>query len=258
MSTIADTFARCKSEGRAALIGYFPAGYPTVAESIQHVTAMVEAGCDIVEVGIAYSDPMMDGPTIQAAADTALQAGVRVADVFDVVRAVAAAGGVPVVMSYWNPILQYGVDAFAADLAAAGGQGIITPDLIPDEAEEWTAAAKAHGLGQMFLVAPSSTPERLKKTCDAASGFIYAQAVMGVTGARDAVSDLPKNLTRRVREVSDLPVCVGLGVRSGDQAAEIAAYADGVIVGSAIITAAAEGESAVRALVADLADGVRR
>lgn len=258
MSTIADTFARCKSEGRAALIGYFPAGYPTVAESTRHVTAMVEAGCDIVEVGIAYSDPMMDGPTIQAAADTALQAGVRVSDVFEVVRAVAAAGGVPVVMSYWNPILQYGVDAFAADLAAAGGQGIITPDLIPDEAEEWTAAAKAHGLGQMFLVAPSSTPERLKMTCDAASGFIYAQAVMGVTGAREAVSELPRNLTRRVREVSDLPVCVGLGVRSGDQAAEIAAYADGVIVGSAIITAAAEGESAVRALVADLADGVRR
>ena len=258
MSTIADTFARCKSEGRAALIGYFPAGYPTVAESTRHVTAMVEAGCDIVEVGIAYSDPMMDGPTIQAAADTALQAGVRVSDVFEVVRAVAAAGGVPVVMSYWNPILQYGVDAFAADLAAAGGQGIITPDLIPDEAEEWTVAAKAHGLGQMFLVAPSSTPERLKMTCDAASGFIYAQAVMGVTGARDAVSELPRNLTRRVREVSDLPVCVGLGVRSGDQAAEIAAYADGVIVGSAIITAAAEGESAVRALVADLADGVRR
>lgn len=258
MSTIADTFARCKAEGRAALIGYFPAGYPSVSESTRHVTAMVEAGCDIVEVGIAYSDPMMDGPTIQAAADTALQAGVRVADVFDVVRAVAAAGGVPVVMSYWNPILQYGVDAFAADLAAAGGQGIITPDLIPDEAQEWTAAAKAHGLGQMFLVAPSSTPERLKMTCDAASGFIYAQAVMGVTGARDAVSDLPKNLTRRVREVSDLPVCVGLGVRSGEQAAEIAAYADGVIVGSALITAAAEGESAVRDLVAELADGVRR
>ena len=258
MSTIADTFARCKAEGRAALIGYFPAGYPSVSESTRHVTAMVEAGCDIVEVGIAYSDPMMDGPTIQAAADTALQAGVRVADVFDVVRAVAAAGGVPVVMSYWNPILQYGVDAFAADLAAAGGQGIITPDLIPDEAQEWTAAAKAHGLGQMFLVAPSSTPERLKMTCDAASGFIYAQAVMGVTGARDAVSDLPKNLTRRVREVSDLPVCVGLGVRSGEQAAEIAAYADGVIVGSAIITVAAEGESAVRDLVTELADGVRR
>lgn len=258
MSTIADTFARCKAEGRAALIGYFPAGYPSVSESTRHVTAMVEAGCDIVEVGIAYSDPMMDGPTIQAAADTALQAGVRVADVFDVVRAVAAAGGVPVIMSYWNPILQYGVDAFAADLAAAGGQGIITPDLIPDEAQEWTAAAKAHGLGQMFLVAPSSTPERLKMTCDAASGFIYAQAVMGVTGARDAVSDLPKNLTRRVREVSDLPVCVGLGVRSGEQAAEIAAYADGVIVGSAIITAAAEGESAVRDLVTELADGVRR
>lgn len=258
MRTLAETFAACKAEGRAALIGYFPAGYPTVAESVDTVRAMVEAGCDIVEVGVPYSDPMMDGPTIQAAADTALRNGVHTTDTFAVVRAVAEAGGVPVVMSYWNPILQYGVDRFAADLAAAGGQGIITPDLIPDEAAEWTTAAGAHGLGQIFLVAPSSTPERLAMTCEAASGFIYAQAVMGVTGAREAVSDLPRELCGRVRQVTDKPVCVGLGVRDGDQAAEIASYADGVIVGSAIITAAADGTEAVRALVSDLADGVRR
>ena len=157
MSTIADTFARCKSEGRAALIGYFPAGYPTVAESTRHVTAMVEAGCDIVEVGIAYSDPMMDGPTIQAAADTALQAGVRVSDVFEVVRAVAAAGGVPVVMSYWNPVLQYGVDRFSRDLANAGGAGLITPNLIPEEGAEWHRASDEHKLDRIYLVAPSST-----------------------------------------------------------------------------------------------------
>lgn len=258
MSTLEETFARCAEEKRSALIGYFPAGYPTVEASTEIVTAMVEAGCDVVEVGIAYSDPMMDGPTIQAAADVALENGVRVADVFGVVRAVAEAGGTPVVMSYWNPILQYGVERFAADLAAAGGCGVITPDLIPDEADEWTAAAKAHDLGQIFLVAPSSTPERLARTVAATSGFVYAQAVMGVTGAREAVSDLPRALTGRVREVSDLPVCVGLGVRDGNQAAEIASYADGVIVGSAIITAADSGPDAVRALVSELADGVRR
>jgi len=257
-STLEETFARCRAEGRAALVGYFPAGYPSVAESVRTVAAMVEAGCDIVEVGIPYSDPMMDGPTIQAAADAALAAGTKVADTFEVVRAVAEAGGMPVVMSYWNPILQYGVDRFAVDLAAAGGQGVITPDLIPDEAEAWTAAAKANGLSQIFLVAPSSTPERLQMTVDAASGFVYAQAVMGLTGAREAVSDLPKELTRRIRAAGELPVCVGLGVRDGAQAAEIASYADGVIVGSAIISAAAAGEQAVRELVADLAAGVRR
>lgn len=258
MRTLADVFAACRAEGRAALIGYFPAGYPTVDESIEIVRTMVEAGCDIVEVGVPYSDPMMDGPTIQAAADTALRNGVHLPDTFAVVRAVAEAGGVPVVMSYWNPILQYGVEKFATDLATAGGQGVITPDLIPEEAAEWTAAADKSGLGQIFLVAPSSTPERLTMTCEAASGFIYAQAVMGVTGARDAVSELPRQLCARVREVTDKPVCVGLGVRDGDQAAEIAGYADGVIVGSAIITAVGDGIDAVRELVADLAAGVRR
>lgn len=258
MRTLADVFAACRAEGRAALIGYFPAGYPTVDESIEIVRTMVEAGCDIVEVGVPYSDPMMDGPTIQAAADTALRNGVHLSDTFAVVRAVAEAGGVPVVMSYWNPILQYGVERFATDLAAAGGQGVITPDLIPEEAAAWTAAAGKTALGQIFLVAPSSTPERLTMTCEAASGFIYAQAVMGVTGARDAVSELPRKLCARVREVTDKPVCVGLGVRDGDQAAEIAGYADGVIVGSAIITAVGDGIDAVRELVADLAAGVRR
>lgn len=258
MRTLDQLFADCRAAGRAALIGYYPAGYPTVDESVAMVTSMVEAGCDIIEVGVPFTDPMMDGPTIQHASSVALAAGVRVADTFAVVRAVAAAGGVPTVMSYWNPILAYGVERFAADLAAAGGQGIITPDLIPEEAADWTAAARAHHLGQIFLVAPSSTPERLAMTCNAASGFIYAQAVMGVTGARETVSAAPRELVHRVRELSSTPVCVGLGVRTGDHAAEIAGYADGVIVGSALISAASQGEAAVRALVAELADGVRR
>lgn len=258
MSVLSDVFERCRDENRAALIGYYPAGYPTVAGSVDAVRTMVEAGCDVIEVGIPYSDPMMDGPTIQAAADTALEAGFRVADTFEVVRAVADAGAVPVVMTYWNPVLQYGVDRFAADLAAAGGTGVITPDLIPDEAGEWIAATDAHGIDRVFLVAPSSTPERLAMTLSHTGGFVYVQAVMGVTGARDVLSDAPRTLTRRVREISDLACGVGLGVRNGDQAAEIASYADGVIVGSALISAATEGLDRLRELTAELAEGVRR
>jgi tryptophan synthase alpha chain len=180
-----------------------------------------------------------------------------VRDVFAAAEVVADAGGAPVVMSYWNPVLRYGIDAFARDLAAAGGQGIITPNLIPDEADEWVVASDAHGLDRIFLVAPSSTEERLAMTVEASSGFVYAASTMGVTGARDAVSDAAPELCGRIREHSDIPIGVGLGVRSGAQAAEIAAYADGVIVGSALVSAADEGDAALAAIVGELADGVR-
>lgn len=257
LSRLAPTFAQCREEKRAALVGYLPAGFPTVQKSIDVFKAMVESGCDIVEVGIAYSDPVMDGPTIQAAAETALQNGVRVRDVFTVVEAIASVGGKAVVMTYWNPVLQYGVDKFARDLASAGGLGLITPNLIPEEAGEWIAASKEHDLDRIFLVAPSSTEERLAITLDASSGFVYAASTMGVTGARDAVSSMAPELTARIRAHSDIPVGVGLGVRSGAQAAEIAAYADAVIVGSALVTAAENGLDAVRALTEELAEGVR-
>lgn len=257
MSQLAPVFDRCKAEGRAALIGYLPAGYPTVEGSKDTLRVMVESGCDVIEVGLPFSDPVMDGPTIQAAAEQALAAGFRVRDLFDVVAAVADAGGRAVVMTYWNPVLKYGVDAFARDLAAAGGLGMITPDLVPDEAEDWMAASEAHGLDRTFLVAPSSTEERIAMTARASSGFLYATAVMGVTGARDVVSSAAPELVARVREHTSLPIGVGLGVRSGAQAAEIAGFADGVIVGSAFVSAVAEGDAAVRALAADLAKGVR-
>ncbi|MGW4368397.1 tryptophan synthase subunit alpha [Nocardia takedensis] len=256
-SRLAATFAAARADGRAALIGYLPAGYPDLAGSIEVCRTMVEAGCDIVEVGVAYSDPVMDGPVIQAAAEQALRGGVRVRDVFSVVEAITGAGGQAVVMSYWNPVLRYGIDRFAQDLAGAGGAGIITPNLIPEEADEWFAASAAHDLDRIFLVAPSSTEERLVKTLEASRGFIYAASTMGVTGARDAVSSAAPALCARVRAHSDIPIGVGLGVRSGTQAAEIAAYADGVIVGSALVSAAGEGLDAVRALTAELADGVR-
>lgn len=257
MSRLASTFAACRAESRAALVGYLPAGYPTVDRSIDTVKAMVESGCDIIEVGVAYSDPVMDGPTIQAAAEEALRNGVRLRDVFTVVEQIAAVGGNAVVMTYWNPVLRYGVDAFARDLAAAGGLGLITPNLIPEEAGDWFAASDAHDLDRIFLVAPSSTEERLVKTVEASRGFVYAASTMGVTGARDTVSNAAPELTARVKAHSDIPVGVGLGVRSGAQAAEIAAYADGVIVGSALVSAAAEGLDAVRELTAELAQGVR-
>ena len=256
--TVADVFARCRAEGRGALVGYLPAGYPTVDASVELFRAAIDGGCDLVEVGIPYSDPVMDGPTIQAAADTALRAGFRVRDVFTVVERISAAGGAAVVMTYFNPVLRYGVDAFARDLAAAGGLGVITPDLIPDEAGEWIAASDTHGLDRVFLVAPSSTEERLASTAAATRGFLYAASTMGVTGARDAVGDAAPLLVQRCRAHTTLPVGVGLGVRSRAQAAELAAFADGVIVGSAFVTAVDKGGAAgARALAAELADGVR-
>ena len=258
MSGLSSLFEECRAEGRSALIGYLPTGFPDVPTSISAMTAMVESGCDIIEVGIAYSDPGMDGPVIAAAAEAALHGGVRVRDALAAVEAISKAGGRAVVMTYWNPVLRWGVDAFARDLASAGGLGMITPDLIPDEADEWLAISDARDLDRIFLVAPSSTPERLAATVQASRGFVYAASTMGVTGARDAVSVAAPELVRRVKAVSDIPVGVGLGVRSREQAAEIGAFADGVIVGSALVSALKDGIPAVRSLTEELADGVRQ
>ena len=258
-------FAKARAEDRSALIGYLPAGFPTVEGSITALRAMVEAGCDVIEIGLPYSDPVMDGPTIQAAAQQALDVGVRTKDVLEVVAAVAETGVPTLVMTYWNPIERYGVERWATDLAAAGGAGLITPDITPDYGSEWIEAADAHDLDKVFLVAPSSTDERIAMTARASRGFVYAAAVMGVTGARDATSDLAGPLVGRVRATRDIPVAVGIGVSNGDQAAEVAAYADGVIVGSAFVRTLldhpgdeAAGIEALRALTADLAEGVRR
>jgi tryptophan synthase alpha chain len=255
---LAGTFATCRQEGRSALIGYLPTGYPDVPKSITAMTALVESGCDIIEVGMPYSDPGMDGPTIATATEAALRGGVRVRDSLTAVETITKAGGRAVVMTYWNLVLRYGIDAFARDLAAAGGLGMITPDLIPEEADEWLAVSDTYGLDRIFLVAPSSTPERLAATVHASRGFVYAASTMGVTGARDAVSNAAPQLVQRVKAVSDIPVGVGLGVRSREQAAQIGAYADGVIVGSALVSALTEGLPAVRALTTELADGVRQ
>jgi tryptophan synthase alpha chain len=225
---------------------------------------MVESGVDIVEVGLPYSDPLMDGPTIQQAVESALRSGTTTRDVLRTVEQVASSGTAVLVMSYWNPIERYGPERFARDLASVGGAGVITPDLIPDEADAWLPAAREQELDSVFLVAPSSTEERIALTVAACRGFVYAASTMGVTGTRAAVGTAAATLVARTRRVTDLPVAVGLGVSSGDQAAEVAAFADGVIVGSAfvrlLLDAAdeASGVKAVANLAAELADGVRR
>ncbi len=263
MSRLSDALAKAKADNRAALIGYLPVGYPDVPQSIAAMCAMVEGGCDVIEVGVPYSDPVIDGPTIQQAVDPAVRAGVGMRDALDAVVAVADAGAAAVVMSYWNPIERYGVSRFASALAQARGSGAITPDLLPEEAAPWLEASDTEHLDRVFLVAPSSTDRRIVDTAAACRGFVYAAALMGVTGARAAVGDSASALVGRVRGlVADLPVCVGLGVSSGTQAAQVAAFADGVIVGSAFVrrmldAPAGHGAAAVRDLSAELAGGVR-
>lgn len=263
--------AAARAQGRAALVGYLPVGYPDVPTSYAALAAICgdgeHPGVDLVEIGLPYSDPVLDGVVIQRAGTRALERGVRTRDVFGAVEAVAAAGKPAVVMTYWNLVDRYGPDAFACDLANAGGAGLITPDLVPDEAEDWFAASDAHDLDRIFLVSPSSTDERIVATTRACRGWVYATAVMGVTGTRTTSSSAAPELVRRIRELNpDVLVGVGLGVSNGDQAADVARFADGVIVGSALVktllaaddAARPDDLSALRAVVADLAAGVRR
>lgn len=262
--------AAAKAEGRAALIGYLPVGFPDVPGSVAAIRALTEGvdglGVDLVEVGMPYSDPMMDGLTIQHATTRALQRGVRTRDVFTAVEAVAQTGKQALVMIYWNLVEHYGVDAFARDLAAAGGAGLITPDLTPDEAAPWMAASDTYGLDRVFLVAPSSTDARVAVTTAACRGWVYATSVMGVTGTRTATSSAAPRLVDRIRSIAPgLPVGVGLGVSNADQAAEVAAFADAVIVGSALVNVLLDNDekgsddlTQLRERVAELAGGVRR
>jgi tryptophan synthase alpha chain len=264
MSTVSTAFEKAQAEDRAALVGYLPAGFPDKETAIRAALAMCEAGADVIEVGLPYSDPLMDGPVIADAVYHALKGGTRIADVLDTVSAIADAGTAALIMTYWNPVDRYGADAFARDLASAGGAGLITPDLTPEEAGPWLAASDAHNLDRVFLVAPSSTPARIERITKLCRGFVYAVSLMGITGTKEAVSSVAGGTVARIREHTELPVAVGLGVNTAAQAAEVAAFADGVIVGSAFVRRLAqapapdEAVAAVRALTADLAEGVRR
>jgi tryptophan synthase alpha chain len=256
-SKLKEVFAKAKSENRAALIGYMPAGFPTLERSKEIIAAMVSGGVDIVEVGFPYSDPVMDGPVIQQAAEVALRNQTSAADVLNVFSSISVPA---LVMSYWNPIERAGVESFTKSLAQSGGAGVITPDLTIEESTEWFAFTDQNQLGRVYVVAPSSSDERLEKVAQACSGFVYAASLMGVTGARATVSDAAEKLVQRVRKVTSLPVAVGLGVSTREQAKQVASYADGVIVGSAfikLILESKEGLEAVKVLASELAKGVR-
>lgn len=258
-SAVEKTIALRREAGSGALIGYLPVGFPGLRESIDAAVAIVHNGVDILELGLPYSDPVMDGPVIQAATQQALANGFRLRHGFEAVKAITAQVDAPVlVMTYWNPVVQYGVDRFADDLLAAGGAGLITPDLIPDEASEWLAASERTGLDRVFLAAPSSSDARLAQAVASSRGFVYAVSTMGITGARSDVDSAARVLIERLRAAGSTSACVGLGISTPEQVREILGYADGAIVGSALVKALADGGvAAVGALARRLAAGTR-
>lgn len=259
MNTVGSVIRRRNDEAAGALIGYLPVGFPTFDESVEAAVAMVENGVDILELGLPYSDPVMDGPVIQAATQQALANGFRLADGFEAVRRITQRVDAPVlIMTYWNPVVQYGVDRFADDLAAAGGAGLITPDLIPDEGAAWIAASERTGLDRVFLAAPTSTDARIRQVIDASRGFVYAVSTMGITGARSDVDRAARTLVERLTAAEAPASCVGVGISTAAQVAEVLEYAEGAIVGSALVNALATGGvAAVGELAAELARGTR-
>lgn len=243
MSKVEATFAANKATGKDTLIGYFPLGFPTLSESVEAAVAMAEGGVDILELGVPYSDPVMDGPVIQEATEQAIANGFKLRQTFEAVKEVSERTGVPVlVMTYWNPVMQFGVQKFAESLKQAGGAGMITPDLIPDEASEWLAAAEQNDLDRVFLAAPTSSPERVQNAAKLSRGFVYAVSTMGITGARDEVDSLARGVVAAVRD-TDVPanVAVGIGISTGEQASAVNAYADGAIIGSVFVRAYSQG-----------------
>jgi len=258
-STVASAIRTRVDAGSGALIGYLPVGFPSLGASVDAAVALVENGVDVLEMGLPYSDPVMDGPVIQAATQRALADGFRLRDGFTAVKAITEQVSAPVlIMTYWNPVVQYGVDRFADDLAAAGGAGLITPDLIPDEAAPWLSASERVGLDRVFLAAPSSTDARLQQAVEASRGFVYAVSTMGITGARSDVDAAARTLVDRLRDAGATSTCVGIGISTAAQVREVLEYADGAIVGSALVKALAEGGiEAVGALAAELSSGTR-
>lgn len=261
MSKTDDVLRSNRDAKKDSLIGYYPAGYPTLADSIEAAVAMCEAGVDVLELGVPYSDPVMDGLVIQEATQEALENGFKLHQVFDAVREITSRTDTPVlVMTYWNPVLQYGVERFATDLKAAGGAGLITPDLIPDEAKEWLQVSDELELDRVFLATPTSTPQRVRRAAELSRGFVYAVSTMGITGSRDEVDVMARNVVASVRhEAPDQNTAVGIGISTGSQAAEVNAYSDGAIVGSVFVTAFKNGGlTELRSKVLEIVSGLNK
>lgn len=259
-SRVARAVRAAREERRGALIGYLPVGFPDLGTSVEAAIAMARSGADVIELGVPYSDPVMDGLVIQEATQQALANGFRLRDVFEAVRRIREAVDVPIlVMTYWNPVLQYGVDRFADDLAEAGGAGLITPDITPDAAEDWIAASERTGLDRVFLAAPSSSDERLRLVAERTTGFVYTVSTMGITGERAELDAAARALTARLREQGAELACVGIGISSAEQVAATLDYADGAIVGTAFVRALRDGGvEGLGEAVARIASGTRR
>ena len=249
---------QARADGRGVLIGYLPAGYPDIQTSIDAVIALSESGADIIELGVPYSDPVMDGLVIQRATNASLDGGFRLANLFEILRATTGVVSAPIlVMTYWNPVVQYGVERFAQALRESGGAGLITPDLIPDEASEWIAASDKFELDRVFLAAPSSSTARLENAVRQSRGFVYAVSTMGITGARADLDEAARTLVGRLKDVGAERVCVGVGISTAQQVRDVAQYADGAIVGSHLVTALTDdGVAGVARVTAELASGV--
>jgi len=242
MQSVQRVLEQNSATGRGSLIGYFPAGYPSVQESVDALVAMAENGCDVLEIGVPYSDPVMDGLVIQQATEKALANGFKLRQLFDVVKGVRAKTDVPMlVMSYWNPVLSYGVEKFAEDLKDSGAQGIITPDLIPDEAGKWIEVSDQLGLDRVFLVAPSSSEKRVSNNSAASRGFVYSVSTMGITGERAELDRLAREVVGRVQQSGSTPTCVGVGISTAEQVREVNSYSNGAIVGTAFVRAYEQG-----------------
>jgi tryptophan synthase alpha chain len=257
MSRTSDVLKANKSNG-GSLIGYFPLGFPSMRESIDAAVAMCESGVDVLELGIPYSDPVMDGLVIQQATELSLANGFKLKDTFDAVREIVSRVEAPVlVMTYWNPVMQFGQERFAKELSDAGAAGAITPDLIPDEAAGWIKATDEHNLDRVFLATPTSSASRTEAACSSSKGFVYAVSTMGITGARDDLDQKAKQVVSSVRlQGPESMTAVGIGVSTAKQVREINSYADGAIVGSAFVKAYQQGGiEQLKVKVSELAKG---
>lgn len=257
ISRVSAAIDAAHAEGRGAFVGYLPAGFPDVATSIEAAVALAEAGADVIELGPPYSDPVMDGLVIQEATQTALANGFRMRDLFTIIREVTARTDVPIlVMTYWNLVEQYGVDRYADELVAAGGAGLITPDVTPDAAAQWIETSTRTGLDRVFLAAPTSSDDRLKMIVEASTGFVYTVSTMGITGERASLDAAARSLVERLRSFGAEHACVGIGISNAEQVAGVVEYADGAIVGTALVKALRDGGvEALSSLARELSAG---
>lgn len=243
MSKTESALRKNLANGKTNLIGYFPLGFPNLEASIEACIEMCRSGIDVLELGIPYSDPVMDGIEIQEATELALQNGFKLSQTFDALKQITSAVDTPVlVMSYWNPVLQFGVEKFARGLKASGGAGLITPDLIPDEAGDWLEIADKNDLDRVFLATPSSSSKRVDAASELSRGFTYAVSTMGITGERAQLDQMARTVVKKIRDSgTEQLAAVGIGISTADQVREVNSYADAAIVGSAFVRAYSRG-----------------